>query len=103
MLRSSDAPTALFTSQNLITLEALRALHHLGLQAQVALVGFDDVPLGEAIEPAVTVVAQSARELGRQAAQLLFSRLDGYDGPARRLILDTPLIQRGSGELPPRR
>ena len=103
LMRSSDAPTALFTSQNLITVEALRALHDLGHQTEVALVGFDDVPLAEAIEPAVTVVAQDARDLGRQAAQLLFSRLDGYDGSARRRILDTPLITRGSGELPPRR
>jgi LacI family transcriptional regulator len=101
LLRSTDAPTAIFTSQNLITLEALRALHHLGLQTAVALVGFDDVPLAEAIDPPVTVVAQNAHGLGREAARLLFSRLDGYDGPGRRLVLDTPLITRGSGELPP--
>ena len=102
LLRSPDAPTALFTSQNLITVEALRALHHLALRGEVALVGFDDVSLGDAIEPAVTVIAQSARDLGRHAAQLLFSRLDGYDGPARRLVLDAPLVTRGTGELPPR-
>jgi LacI family transcriptional regulator len=100
LLRRTDAPTALFTSQNLITLEALRALHQLELQTEVALVGFDDVPLAEALEPAVTVVRQNAHDLGRQAARLLFSRLDGYDGPGRRVVLDTPLITRGSGELP---
>ena len=55
LMRSSDAPTALFTSQNLITVEALRALHHLGHRDEVALVGFDDVSLADAIEPAVTV------------------------------------------------
>jgi LacI family transcriptional regulator len=102
LLRSADAPTALFTGQNLITVEALRALHHAGLHTDVALVGFDDVPLGEAIEPAVTVVTQDARALGRRAAQLLFSRLDGYVGPARQVVLPTPLIARGSGELSPR-
>jgi LacI family transcriptional regulator len=101
LLRSGDAPTAIFTSQNLITLEALRALHHLGLQAAVALVGFDDLPLAEAIDPAVTVVAQNALGLGREAARLLFSRLVGYDAPGRRLVLATPMITRGRGELPP--
>jgi LacI family transcriptional regulator len=102
LLRAPDGPTALFTSQNLITVEALRALHHAGRRAEVALAGFDDIPLGEAIEPAVTVVAQDARGLGGHAARLLFSRLDGYDGPGRRVVLPTPLIERGSGELPPR-
>jgi LacI family transcriptional regulator len=37
----------------------------------------------------------------RHAGELLFSRLDGYEGPARRIVLPTPLIERGSGELPP--
>ena len=102
LLRAENPPTALFTSQNLITIETLRALHHAGRQHEIALVGFDDVPLAEAIEPGVTVVAQDAFGLGRHAAELLFSRLDGYDGPARRIVLPTPLIERGSGELPPR-
>jgi hypothetical protein len=31
---------------------------------------------------------------------LLFSRIDGYDGPSRTVIVPTDLIARGSGELP---
>jgi LacI family transcriptional regulator len=101
LLDAKNPPTALFTSQNLITIEALRALHHAGRQREIALVGFDDVPLAEAIQPAITVVAQDPFGLGRHAAELLFSRLDGYNGPTRRVLLPTPLIERGSGELPP--
>ena len=40
--------------------------------------------------------------LGRTAAELVFSRLDGYDGPSRHVVVPTQLIERGSGELPPR-
>jgi LacI family transcriptional regulator len=36
------------------------------------------------------------------AAELLFSQLDGHEGPSRHVVLPTPLIERGSGELPPR-
>ena len=57
--------------------------------------------LAAAVEPGLTVVAQDAHGLGRAAAELLFSRLDGYAGPARRVVLPTPLIERGSGELAP--
>src|SRR4051794_25805989 len=101
LLDGENPPTALFTGQNLITIEALRALHRAGRQREIALIGFDDVPLAEAIRPAVTVVAQDPFGLGRHAGELLFSRLDGYDGPARRVVLPTPLIERGSGELAP--
>jgi LacI family transcriptional regulator, galactose operon repressor len=102
MLNGNDPPTALFTSQNLITIAAVRALHALGRQHEVALVGFDDVVLADAVDPGLTVVAQDPHGLGRTAAEILFSRLDGHDGPSRLEVLPTTLIPRGSGELPPR-
>ena len=48
LLAGPDAPTALFTGQNLLTVEVLRALHRLGRQHEVALVGFDDILLAGA-------------------------------------------------------
>ena len=54
----------------------MRALRELGLQRKVALVGFDDVVLGDLVEPGVTVVAQDPYELGRRAGELLFARGD---------------------------
>jgi len=52
MLVGSNPPTALFTSQNLITIDAVRAIHDLGLQDSVALVGFGDVALADVVGPA---------------------------------------------------
>ena len=46
-------------------------------------------------------MAQDPGGLGRAAAELLFERLDGFDGPSRRIVLPTTLIERGSGELAP--
>jgi LacI family transcriptional regulator len=99
LLDAPDPPTALFTSQNLITIGAVTVLHALGRQHAVALVGFDDIALAEVIDPPLTVVAQDAAGLGRAAAERLFARLDGDDGPSRRLELPTTLIPRGSGEV----
>ena len=45
------------------------------------MVSFDDILLADAVDPGITVVAQDPRALGRAAAELLFSRLDGDDGP----------------------
>src|SRR5215210_8048519 len=102
LLRGNDPPTALFASQNLISIGALRAVHALGLQHEVAMVGFDDIVLADAVDPGLTVVAQDPHGLGRTAAELLFARLDGGDGPSREVVLPTRLIPRGSGELAPR-
>ena len=100
LLLGDDPPTAIFTSQNLITIDAVRALHDLGVARSVALVGFDDVVLGDVVEPGLTVLAQDPVGLGRTAAELLFSRLDGDDGPTQQIVLAPTLVARGSGELP---
>jgi LacI family transcriptional regulator len=96
LLESEDPPTALFTGQNLITIGAIRALRALGRQRSVALVGFDDVVLGDLVDPGITVVAQDPYTLGRRAGELLFARPDEpqYD------VVPTTLIERGSGEIP---
>lgn len=99
LLTGARPPTALFTGQNLITVGAVRALHELGLQHEIALVGFDDVLLADVVEPGITVVAQDPLTLGRRAAELLFSRLDGHQDPWQRVVVPTALIERGSGEL----
>jgi LacI family transcriptional regulator len=101
LLGGSNPPTALFASQNLIAIGAVRALHALGRQHEVAMVSFDDVQLADALDPGLTAVAQDPHALGRAAAELVFSRLDGYDGPSRRVVVPTQLIERGSGELAP--
>ena len=101
LVLAENPPTALFTSQNLITISAVHAIHDLSRQHVIAHVGFDDVPLADVVEPGLTVMAQDPVALGRSAAELLFSRLDGYDGPSRRVMHPATLIERGSGELPP--
>lgn len=100
LLTRPNPPTALFTAQNLITIGAIRALRRLGLERKVALVGFDDFPLADLVEPGVTVVAQDAAAIGRLAASILFSRLAGDTSPPATHVVPTTLIRRGSGELP---
>jgi LacI family transcriptional regulator len=100
-LPAAVAPTAIFASQNLLTVGAIRALRRLGLQHRVALIGFDDIELADELEPAITVVAQDPLRLGGEAADLMFARLDGYRGPSQHRVVPTKLIARGSGEIPP--
>ncbi|SCL27016.1 transcriptional regulator, LacI family [Micromonospora pallida] len=99
LMSAEPRPTALFTSQNLVTIGAIRALQELGRQHDVALVGFDDFPLADLLQPAVTVVAQNPSEMGRVAASLIFRRLDGEQWPPTIHLVASRLIPRGSGEI----
>lgn len=100
LLTGDVPPTALFTSQNLVTIGAIRALQSLGRQHDVALVGFDDFPLADLLQPAVTVVAQNPAQIGAMAASLVFRRLDGESWEPTIHRVPTRLIARGSGEIP---
>jgi LacI family transcriptional regulator len=97
----ADPPTALFTAQNVITIGAVRALRRLGRSSDIAVVGFDDFPLADLLDPGVTVVAQDPGAIGKLAANVLFERIAGDGGPPSTHIVPTLLIRRGSGEIRP--
>ncbi|MET8044326.1 LacI family DNA-binding transcriptional regulator [Micromonospora sp. NPDC005215] len=97
LLGRTPPPTALFTTNNRITNGALRALR--GHPAPPALIGFDDLDLGELL--GVSVIAHDTEQMGQRAAQLLLDRINGDVGPARRAVIPTQLLARGSGERAP--
>ncbi|GEB48285.1 MULTISPECIES: LacI family DNA-binding transcriptional regulator [Streptomyces] len=103
MLDAAEPVTAFFSGNNRVTVTLVRELAAPARAGSgVALVGFDDFELADLLAPPVTVVAQDPADLGRNAAELLFRRLDGAEDPPRRLTRPTRLVPRGSGELPPR-
>ncbi|MFG2352792.1 LacI family DNA-binding transcriptional regulator [Streptomyces sp. NPDC048521] len=99
LLDLADPPTALFAGNNIMALGIVAELAR-SKRKDVALVAFDDVSLAEALEPALTVVAQDPEEIGRAAAATALARLDGDRSRARTVTVPTRLIVRGSGEQP---
>lgn len=99
LLEQEDRPTALFVTNNLMTLGALRVIAELGLSipADVSLVGFDDMDWYPIAEPPITAVAQPAHEIGRRAAERLLLRVHrGRRLQPRTIRLPTELIVRQS-------
>ena len=101
LLALPEPPTALFSEQNLVTIGCVRALRSANAQHTVALVGFDDFPLADLLDPSVTVVAQDPAAIGRLAAEILFRRIDGDRSAPRQHIVPTRLVERFSGAIPP--
>jgi LacI family transcriptional regulator len=100
MLAAADPPTALFAGQNYFTIGASKALRARGLQNEVALIGVDDFPLADLLDPAISVLAHDPVALGREAAGILFRRIEGDQSPIVHVTVPTELIARGSGEIP---
>jgi LacI family transcriptional regulator len=102
LFTAPDAPTAIFTAQNLLTIGARMALQHMGAERSVAHVGFDDIPLAELLNPGITVIAQDPPALGELAAQMLLHRIRDPHGSPETVEVPTNLLTRGSGEIRPR-
>ena len=99
LLAKKAAFTALFVSNNLQALGAMRALREHGVKVpdEVAFVAFDEVDWAPYIDPPLTVVAQQAHQIGVTAARRLLGRLSGkVRGAAKELVLPTKLIVRAS-------
>jgi LacI family transcriptional regulator len=104
-LLDAASPTALFAANNALAERAWHVLRRRGLRipTDVSLVGFDDVPWMEMVDPPITVVDQPTLELGRCAARLLLRRLDGGAAlPPAVEVLQPHLVVRGSTGAPAR-
>ncbi|MGW2281322.1 LacI family DNA-binding transcriptional regulator [Streptomyces sp. NPDC001770] len=79
-------PDAVVCANDLIAIGALQRLRELGadVPGDVAVTGFDDVPMASLTAPALTTVRQPVHELAAEAVALLAGRLDAgrVDGPA---------------------
>jgi LacI family transcriptional regulator, galactose operon repressor len=92
-------PTAIFCTNNFMTLGAVQALleAQLSCPEDVAVVGFDDFPWASAFSPRLTVIAQPAERMGEEAARLLFDRIEKRrTGAPIRVVLDATMIVRES-------
>ncbi|MFF4753236.1 LacI family DNA-binding transcriptional regulator [Streptomyces sp. NPDC002514] len=97
-LHGPDPATALVTGNMDTTLAVLR---HLGPQAaaDLAMVGFDEVPLADLLQPALTVIAQETAQIGHTAVELLRARIADPGRPVQTVIVPVTLKVRGSGEV----
>lgn len=101
MLAADPRPSAFFCTNNFMTLGLVRAMTSLGLSSpkDVALVGFDDFPWAADFRPRLTVAAQPAYAIGRQAVSLLYDRLGAAKNAepiGQRHVLPVDIIIRES-------
>ncbi|MEW2385666.1 LacI family DNA-binding transcriptional regulator [Micromonospora sp. NPDC047707] len=89
---------AVFAHNDLSAAGALQALMDAGrrVPADVAVVGFDDLPLAGHTHPPLSSVRQPLREMGEAAARTLISHLDGTPLPDSPIVIPTGFTVRAS-------
>jgi LacI family transcriptional regulator len=103
-LAHPDPPTALFCQNDIAALGAIRGLRRRGLRVpdDVSVVGYDNVPFADVLDPGLTTVDQPSYDLGRAGADLVLD--EARSGHVHHQVVFRPsLVVRGSTAPPPGR
>lgn len=98
-LALAPRPTALFASNDSMAIGAMSALRDAGVRVpdDVAVAGFDDIPIAQYVNPPLSSVHVAIHELGARATETLLNALAHENRHARRQeVLPTTLVIRGS-------
>lgn len=98
LLAQKERPTAIFAVSDTIAIGALKAIKEEGLKVpkDIAVVGFDNIPFSNMMNPTLTTVSQPMYEIGKRAAKMLIQKIDDPTQPIENLLLDHELIIRES-------
>jgi LacI family transcriptional regulator len=98
MLADGDYPRAIFTENDILALGAIQAIREVGLSipADIAIVGFDDIPFAAFPEVQLTTIRQPKNEMGEIAVSILLDQMSARNTEPRKVILEPQLIVRKS-------
>lgn len=91
-----NLPTAIFCFSDLVAFGVIIGLRKAGitLGKDIEVVGFDNVPESEIVQPPLTTVSSFARQIGNEAANLLQRRISNSGKKGEKIIIQPELIIR---------
>lgn len=99
LLDSTKCPSAVFVpAGDMVAIGMIKQAKKAGMKIpeELAVVGFDDLPAAEVVEPALTTVRQPKLEMGDLAINMLVDRIEGREKEIEHRELETKLIVRES-------
>ena len=98
LLDLEEPPTAVVTGNDLMAFGAMEAAQERGLVMgrDIAVIGFDDVPLAAYFHPTLTTVRQPIYDIGKMLSQMLIKIIKGEELAQRQIILQPELVVRES-------
>ncbi len=97
-LPPSLRPTAIIAVMDLMAVGAINALLDQGIRVgqDVAVVGFDDIPLARYLRPSLTTLCQPIAEIGERVIDMVLTLLEGEEPEERHVLLEPELVVRAS-------
>ncbi len=91
-------PDAVFAASDTMAIGAIRAVREEGwcIPGDIAIVGFDDLPVASQTDFKLTTIRQPIVQFGAQAVEALIDLIENGTKPSRRIIMDTELVIRDS-------
>lgn len=98
LLVLSPRPDAVICGDNILSVGAMKAIRaaRLTIPGDVGLVSFDNYPIAELVEPALTTVDIDVFEMGVQAANMLFKLIENPAARQQQSLISTCIQVRGS-------
>lgn len=98
LLSENPRPSAIIACNDLMAFGAISAARELGLRVgrDLAVTGFDDVPLAAHAHPPLTTVRQPIYEIGRRTCRMLIRLLEHKRLEDRHVLLEPQLVIRAS-------
>lgn len=97
-LPAAERPDAVFAANDIMAIGLLGTLVAAGLRVpeDIALAGFDDIPIARYVSPALTTIHVPIADLGIDALDALADRLETHDADATTTVMPVQLVVRRS-------
>jgi LacI family transcriptional regulator len=98
LLTGEDPPTAIVACNDLMALGAISAAQTLGMEVgeDIAITGFDNIPLAEHCHPPLTTVHQPIYQIGEMVCEMLIKQIRAEPIEQEQIILQPSLMVRQS-------
>lgn len=105
ILKLPDHPTAILCVTDAVAIGAIHALAHAGIDvgSEMSVIGFDGLPMGEAIHPGLTTMSQASYQIGREVGRIVVAQANKANSPASefsQILWEASLTVRGSANPP---
>lgn len=100
ILNLDEPPDAIFAMNDLIAIEMMHLFKKQGLRIpqDIAVLGFNNEPISEFVEPSLSTVEHPAQEIGAAAAEILLSQIKEPNHQPQRKLIRSRLVIRESTE-----
>ena len=98
LLYSPEHPDGVLAFSDQVAIGVMLAAKERGLKMaeDLAIIGFNNEPIDELLEPSLTSIDQPSYQMGVESAKLIIDRIENYEKDVSRVVLKSELVIRNS-------